>query len=418
VIRTLDPATASQKNYIFSSTISITGASDFMAGKNKDPKSLGISAPDDKTVVIKLDKPAPFMLYLMNSFYVAPLHKPSLEKFGKDFIKPENIVSNGAYHMVENVPQSHVTLVKNPNYWNAANVKIDKVIYSITEDDNTAIKLFKTGDQDITYDIPSDQVDPLKKQFGDQVHVTNSTEVVYMSFNITKKPFDDIKVRQALSMAIDRDALINHVVKGGYVVNCGYVIPIPGYDAPKVPECGMDKKERVAKAKALLAEAGYGKGKKPISLKIESTNNDTSKKIAETVAVMWKQTLGIDAKVNAQDRDAWNSTFTAGNWDVFGDDLVGDFAGPETFLAYMDPRAEAGYHWESKDFEQLFDKALTLTDKGERYKVLAQTEKVLLDSYLTAPVAAAPNRQMVRSNIKGWVDNPAGWHGSQFLSLQ
>ncbi len=186
------------------------------------------AAPDDKTVVIKLDKPAPYMLYLMNSFYVPPLHKPSFEKFGKDFIKPENIVSNGAYHMTENVPQSHVTLVKNPNYWNAANVKIDKVTYIITENDSTAIKLFKTGEQDITYDIPSDQVDALKKEFGDQVHITNSTETVYFSFNLTKPPFDNIKVRQALSMALDRDTIVNKVVKGGYVMNCGYVIPVAG----------------------------------------------------------------------------------------------------------------------------------------------------------------------------------------------
>lgn len=421
VARTLDPATASEKNYIFSSTISITGASAYMDSENKgarDPKTLGISAPDDKTVVIKLDKPAPYMLYLMNSFYVPPLHKPSFEKFGKDFIKPENIVSNGAYHMSENVPQSHVTLVKNPNYWNAANVKIDKVTYIITENDSTAIKLFKTGEQDITYDIPSDQVDALRKEFGDQVHVTNSTETVYFSFNLTKPPFDNMKVRQALSMAIDRDVLVNKVVKGGYVMSCGYVIPVPGYDAPKVPECGMDKAERVAKAKALFKE-GMAEAKiDKLSLKIEASSNAAMSKFAETAAVMWKQTLGINATVNAQDRDAWLSAFTAGGWDVFMDDLVGDFAGPETFLAYMDPRAEAGYNWKSPEYEKLYDQAMAITDQAARYKVLAQAEKVLLDSYLTAPIAAAPSRSMVRSSVKGWVDNPAGWHGTQFMSLE
>jgi oligopeptide transport system substrate-binding protein len=421
VARTLLPETASEKNYIFSSTISISGAADYMSADNKnarDPKTLGISAPDDKTVVIKLDKPAPYMLYLMNSFYLAPLHEESLKKFGKDFIKPDNIVSNGPYHMSENVPQSHVTLVKNPNYWNAANVKIDKVIYTITEDDNTAIKLFKTGDQDITYDIPSDQVEPLKKEFGDQVHVTNSTETIYFSFNLKKPPFDNAKVREALSMAIDRDALVNKVVKGGYVVNCGYVIPVPGYDAPKVPECSMDKAERVKKAKDLFKEGMAEAKMDKLSLKIESTANATSKKIAETAAVMWKQTLGVDAKVNAQDRDAWLAVFTAGTWDVFGDDLVGDFAGPETFLSYMDPRAAAGYNWVSQEYSDLLDKAMQITDQAARYKVLAQAEKVLLDSYLTAPIAAAPNRSLVRSDVKGWVDNPAGWHGTQYMTMQ
>ena len=141
-------------------------------------------------------------------------------------------------------------------------------------------------------------------------------------------------------------------------------------------------------------------------------------KFAETAAVMWKQTLGINATVNAQDRDAWLSAFTAGGWDVFMDDLVGDFAGPETFLAYMDPRAEAGYNWKSPEYEKLYDQAMAITDQAARYKVLAQAEKVLLDSYLTAPIAAAPSRSMVRSSVKGWVDNPAGWHGTQFMSLE
>ncbi len=349
------------------------------------------------------------MLYLMNSFYVAPLHEESLKKFGKDFIKPENIVSNGAYHMSESVPQSHVTLVKNPNYWNAANVKIDKVIYTITEDDNTAIKLFKTGDQDITYDIPSDQVEPLKKEFGDQVHVTNSTETIYFSFNLKKPPFDNAKVREALSMAIDRDALVNKVVKGGYVVNCGYVIPVPGYDAPKVPECGMDKATRVAKAKELF-KAGMAEAKMDkLSLKIESTANATSKKIAETAAVMWKQTLGVDAKVNAQDRDAWLAAFNRGKLGCLrrrsGRRLRR--AGNLPLLHGSPCRgriqlAEPGIFGPARQGDAHHRPGRALQGAGP-------AEKVLLDSYLTAPVAAARTaRWCVRTSRAGSTTQPAG----------
>jgi oligopeptide transport system substrate-binding protein len=202
------------------------------------------------------------------------------------------------------------------------------------------------------------------------------------------------------------------------VLNCGYVIPVPGYDAPKLPECGMDKAARVAEAKKLFEEGMKEAKMDKLSLKIEASNNAAMSKFAETAAVMWKQTLGVNATVNAQDRDAWLSAFTAGGWDVFMDDLVGDFAGPETFLAYMDPRAEAGYNWKSEEFEKLYDQAVGITDQAERYKVLAKAEKVLLDSYLTAPVSAAPQRNIVRANVKGWVDNPTGWHGTQFMSIE
>ena len=417
IVRTLDPATASDKAYIFVTTVAVAGAGDFNGGTNKDPASVGVTAPDAKTLVIKLAKPAPYALLLMSSFYAPPLHKPSLDKFGKDFIKPENIVSNGAYKMIENVPQSHVTLVKNPNYWDAASVKIDKVVYKVTEDDNTAVKLWRAGDLDITIDIPSEQIDKLKAEFGEQVHVSSSTETVYESFNLKKPPFDNPKLREALSLAIDRDALINKVLKGGYSVNCGYTIPIADYDAPKVPDCAMDKAARVAKAKQLFAEAGFGPDK-PLSLAIESTNSDSPKKMAETIAVMWKQTLGVDAKVHAQDRDSWLAAFSAGTWDVFNDDLVGDFAGPESYLSYMDPRAAAGYNWPSPEYEAAMDKALAVNDKAGRYKLLAEAEKILLDSYLTAPVAAGPNRHLVRSTVKGWGDNPPDWPSSRLLSVE
>lgn len=417
VVRTLDPATASDKGYIFTSTISVVGAAAFNAGENKDPASVGLSAPDDRTVVIKLDKPAPYAIYLFNSYYMAPFHKPSFDKFGGDFIKPENIVSNGAYHMSENVPQSHVTLVKSPTYWGAADVQIDKVIYQITEDDSTAVKLFKAGEQDITYDIPGPQLEALQAELGDQVSVSSSTETDYLSFNITQKPLDDIRVREALALALDRDTMINKVVKGGYIYNCGYVIPVPDYPQPQQAPCTMEKDARIAKAKELYAAAGFS-ADNPLSLTIESSNNDAYKKMAETAAVMWKQTLGVDAKVNAQDRDAWLAAFNAGTWQVFMDNLVGDFAGPETYLAYIDPRAEAGYNWQSEEYQQLYDQAMSTPDQAGRYKLLAEAEMLFLNTYITVPLGSAPNRSLINPRVKGWVENPAGWHSTKLLRIE
>ena len=133
-IRTIDPAIASSKAYYFSGPFQVEGAKAFTAGENKDPKSVGIGAPDDRTLVIKLLTPAPNMLYLMGSFVMPPLHKASLDKFGPDFIKPENIVTNGAYVMSENVPQSHVTLVKNPNYYVKGQPYLDEIYWHVIPD--------------------------------------------------------------------------------------------------------------------------------------------------------------------------------------------------------------------------------------------------------------------------------------------
>jgi oligopeptide transport system substrate-binding protein len=178
----------------------------------------------------------------------------------------------------------------------------------------------------------------------------------------------------------------------------------------------MDKAERVKQAKALLA-AGMAEAKlKKLSLTIASTDNETEKRMAEAVALMWRKTLGVNAKVNAQEHDAWLDTFNQGKWDVFNDDLIGDFAGPESFLSYIDPRG-AVYGWQSKDYENLWDKAMLAADKQQRYALLAQAEKLFLDQYVVAPVAAVPNRELIRNTITGWYDNVGASHPTRFMTI-
>ena len=419
VIRQLDPKTASPRAYYFSSLVPLVGGQEFIDAADKgDPKTVGISAPDDKTIVMKLKAPQPNMLYLTESYHIPPLHKPSFDKYGENFIKPENIVNNGAYMMTENVPQSHVTLVKNPNYWNAANVKIDKVIYVVTEDDQTELKRYKADELDVTNEIPSDQLEAVKAEFGDQVRITPYLNAEYISFNITKAPFDNIKVRQALAIGIDRKVLQDKILKAGYTANCGMTpISDPRYPQPQVPECDMSAAERSEKGKALLAEAGFGPDN-PLKVTIESTTDNTAKKMAEGVALMWKQYLGVDAKVNAQEFQAWMDSFYAGGWDVLNDNLVGEMPGPESHLAYMRPSAESGYNWKNDEYEALMDKAGLQSSVEERYKIMAQAEKVLLDYYLVTPLDTTTQRHLVKPWVKGWEGNSLDTHPTKLMSIE
>ena len=419
VIRQLDPKTASPRAYYFGSLIPLVGGQEFNDAKEGgDPASVGISAPDDKTIVMKLKAPQPNMLYLVESYHIPPLHKPSFDKFGGDFIKPENIVSNGAYKMTELVPQSHVTLVKNENYWDAGNVKIDKVVYVVTEDDQTELKRYKAGELDTTNEIPSNQLDAVKEEFGSEVRITPYLESQYISFNITKAPFDNIKVRQALAIGIDRQVLQDKILKAGYQANCGYSPPNdPRYQQPQVPECSMTKEERAEKGKALLAEAGFGPDN-PLKVTIDSSSDNTAKKLAEGVALMWKQTLGVDAKVNAQEFQAWLDTFYAGGWDVLNDNLIGDMPGPESHLIYMRPSAESGYNWKNDKYESLMDEAQAAADITKRYEILAQAEKELLDYYLVTPLDVTTSRHLVKPHVKGWEDNILDVHPTKLLTVE
>jgi oligopeptide transport system substrate-binding protein len=179
----------------------------------------------------------------------------------------------------------------------------------------------------------------------------------------------------------------------------------------------MTQEERNALAQELYAAAGYGPDN-PLSVSIVATVAEESTRRAQGIALMWKQVLGVNAEVSPQERKAWLDAFYAGDWDVFADNLVGDFPGPETFLPYMRPSAEAGYNWVSPEYEAAMDEASAQTDPQARLDALAVAEKILLDDYIVAPLAVIPTRQLVSERVGGWVSSPVGYHNSQFLTLE
>lgn len=419
VLRTLNPETASEKGYYFYSTVQIKGAKALAEGETTDASVLGVTAPDDRTVVVEMETPAPHLLWLLGSFQVSPLHSPSFDANGPGvFIDPSKVVSNGAYVIKEIVPQSHVLLEKNPNYWDAANVAIPFVKYHVTEDVGTELKRYQAGEIDITYDIPVNQIEQLKAEMPDEVSIAPSTEVTYYSFNLTRPPMDNIDVRRALSLAIDRELLQEKIVKGGAIPSYSYAGGFdPDYNGPMIAEASMTQAEREALAQELMAKAGYGPDN-PLKLSITTTVAEDRVRLAQGVALMWKKVLGVETTINSMERKAWLDNFYSGDWDVFGDNLVGDFAGAETFLAYMRPSAEAGYNWQSPAFEAAMDKAAALPDMASRNIALAEAEKILLDDYIFAPIAVEPVRKLIKPSVKGWQSSVAGYNNSQFLSLE
>lgn len=417
ILRRIDKELASPQAYYFYSILSVKNAKEYNEGKITDPMMVGVHAPDEKTVVLEMSNPYPNMLTFLSSFSTAPVHTPSLEATKGDFTDPGKLAYNGAYMITEIVPQSHVTMVKNPHYWNAANVKIDKLIYYVTEDVGTELKRYKAGELDITEDIPVDQTAKLLKEIPDEVHITPSVETIFYSFNITKPPLDNKKLRMALSYAIDRKTLAEKIVKDGRMPHDGFVVSIdPTYHGPKLPELELSDKDREAMAKQLFAEAGFKPGQK-LDLEILSTVNAAYKKQAEGIALMWKKVLGVDIKVKAQDKKAWLDAFNSGNWTIFSDDLFGDFPGAETYLDYMRPSSESGYNWKNQQYEDLMDQVKATSDLQKRNDLLAQVEKVLLDEYLTAPLAGGTNRHLAKTRVKGWKNNPANWGSAQYLEL-
>lgn len=418
VLRTLNPDTISEKGYYFYSTIKVKGAEALANGETKDPAVLGVTAPDDRTVVVEMETPAPHILDLMGYFQMAPLHSPSFDAGGAAvFIDPARVVSNGAYVIKEVVPQSHVLLERNPNYWDAANVKIPFVKYHVTEDVSTELKRYQAGEIDITYDIPLADLERLQAETPDEVFVFGSTYLIYYSFNLSNPDLANIDLRRALTLALDRETLENKIVKAGGVPTFSYAGGFdPDYPAPEIAEASMTQGEREALAQELYAKAGYGPNN-PLKLSIATTVAEVNIRRAQGAALMWKKVLGAEVELNSMERKAWLDLFYTDDWTIFADNLVGDFAGPETFLSYMRPSADAGYGWDKPEYEAAMDEAAQVPDKAGRYAGLAKAERILLDDYIFAPMAIEPYRHLVKPNVKGFAPSAAGYHNSQFMTL-
>jgi len=224
---------------------------------------LGVHAPDAKTLVIELEHPTPFLPELLTHYTAYPLPQHVVEKFASDWTKPGNMVTNGAYVLSEWRPHDHVKLIKNPKFWDAANVKIDEVYFYPTSDDGAALKRFRNDELDTQYRWPLTEHKWLQKNIPNEARSYTCLNVTFTSFNVKKKPLDDIRVRKALAEAVDRDAIERDIYGHVYGEVAATIIPPGTANVDRtalVPWAGMTIEQRKADAKKLLAEAGFGRG--------------------------------------------------------------------------------------------------------------------------------------------------------------
>ncbi len=416
--RVLDPATAAgYANILYP----IKGAEAFNTSRGK-AEDLGLKAVDDKTLEITLAQPTPYFLQLMTHYTAIPVNKANVEKFGKDFTKPGNMVTNGAYMLTEYVANDHITAVKNPNYWDAANVKIDKVIYNPSEDQSATERMFETGELDIVYQYQADQKAFLTGKLGaDQVLAAPALSTYYYVFDTRKEPFSDVRVRKALSMAADRDFLAEKIY-GGTQLPTYNLVPdgMEGYTMPKVDIASMDQLDREDAAKALLKEAGYGEGGKPLKIDIRYNTNENHKKVAIAVADNWKA-LGVDVTTQNLDVKAHYAYLKeGGDFDVARAGWAADYADPENFLNLLVSTNTAfNYgHWTNEKYDALMKASYAETDPAKRMAILNEAESIMLSDYAIAPLMNTANLWLVNRKVKGFEMNAVNEHLTKFLSVE
>lgn len=412
--RLLDPALGAEYASLL---YIIEGAEDVNTGK--PGAKLGAKALDDHTLEVKLTAPAPYFLAQLTHQTAFAIPRHVVEKYGKDWVKPENIVVNGAYKLAEWVPNVHTKLVKNEAFYDADNVAIDEVIYYTYEDRTAMQNRFRAGELDVARDIASEQISWLRENLVDSLRIAPYSGIYYYAIRTDKEKFKDVRVRKAMSLAINREAITDSVLKTGELPAYSFVPPGTGnYTEPAyVSWKDLSYADKLAEAKRLMAEAGYGP-ENPLKLTLRYNTSENHKRIAIAVQNMWKQ-IGIEAELFNTEGKIHYADLKVGDFEVARAGWIADYNDPQNFLFLGEGRTGplnyAGF--DNPRYNELMMAAEQESDLLERAELMHQAEAIMMEAQPYIPIYYYVSKQLVSPKIKGWIDNAPDRHLTRWLDI-
>jgi len=414
--RLVDPATAAFYSQMLAD---IVNAQEIISG-NVAPAELGVEAIDDQTLVITLVRPTPYLLSLLTYPATFPVHPGSISEHGDAFTRAGNLLSNGAYKLDAWEPGSVLELSRNEQYWNNTATAIDEVQHHVLTQEMTELNRYRAGEMQITGSVPPDSFDQVRKEYPSELHIAPYLGVYYYGFNLTKPPFKDNPVlREALSMAVDRDVLVESITGRGEAPAYSWVPPgVDNYEPRRFNYSDQTQDERDAHARRLLQEAGYGPDN-PLQVELRYNTSDTQQRIALAVQSMWREVLGVEATlVNEEFQVLLANMREREVTQIFRSSWIGDYNDAHTFLNIMESsNASNSPGYESEEFDSLMRRAAEQVDPGRRRLYLEEAERVLLADHPVIPLYFYVSKHLVSPEIVGWGDNVLDYHYSQHLSL-
>jgi ABC-type oligopeptide transport system substrate-binding subunit len=413
--RLVDPATASQYAAMLEP---VAGARAILAGQAA-PETLGVVAADDHTLEVALEAPTAYFPALLSHPSTFPVHRPTLAALGAEFARPGVAVTNGAFVPVDWQVGSHVTATRNRQYWDAAATALDAVRYHHVADPVVELTRFRAGELDVTYTLPPGEVARQRTRGASGLHVSPQLGVYYYGLALDRPPFDaGPAIRRALAMAIDRETLARRVLGDGELPAFGWVPPgVAGYQPARFEWAGWPAERRLDEARRLYRAAGYS-ADRPLSLELRFNKSPLHDRLAIAVSAMWKEALGIETRLVAEEFRVLRQSIDARNVQAFRGSWVADYNDAHSFLQVL----EGGFginlpRYASAGYDALLARSRITTDPAERAAILAEAERVMLTDVPLIPLFFYVSKHLVAERVEGWYDNVMNVTYSKDLTL-
>jgi len=413
--RVVDPATASPMAQQFAP---IVGAKAIMSG-DMPAEQLAIKALDEYTLEVHLEEPVPYFEYMLTTSFMMPAHEATIAKAGRAWTQPGLMVSNGPFVLKGMSINGPIELERNPRYWDAASVRLKAVTYYSLPDSSAATSRYLAGDLDVTDRFQMEDFDWLRKNLGDEVRIAPFFGVVMLGMHAGRPPFDNQALRQAMVLAIDREMIVSHLMKGQYEAAYGVVPPLPGYPAFRPAWADLPDAERIALARKLYAEAGYSSGH-PLDVEFNfPVGNPEMRQVFEAMTSMWRMHLGANVRLAGEDWRVHMQNRDIGKLRMFWWAWIADYPDPFSFLAL--PMAKSGQnyvHHFNEQYEAHMKSAMSTASQDERNQHYNAAERLLDEDAVGVPVYFYRTRHLLRGYLRGWMDNPMDGHLSRDLYFE
>jgi len=416
--RILSPGVASEYRYLHENLI--RNAAAFVKGEVTDFTEVGYHAVDDHTLRMTLVTPSGYFLGKLNHHAFFPLHMPTVEKFGglekrgTDWTRPGNLVGNGPYVLKEWKVNDVIAVEPSDTYWDQETVRLRGIRFYPIESAETEERAFRSGQLHVTATIPTGKIDPYREENPELLQIEPFFATYFLRFNVKVKPLDDVRVRRALTLVIDREGIIRTVLRAGQMPAYNLTPPnIPGYTGQ--PAFTHD----VARARQLLAEAGHPNGEGLPKLEYLFNTSEGHKQIAEALQQMWKQHLGLDVTLVNQEAKVYQATMVAGDYQIARYGWVGDYLDPSSFLDMMATTSgnnQTG--WSNAEYDRLLVAASRTGEAAPRAALMQQAEAILMSEMPIAPIYFYTRNYLRLPAVKGWDANLLDIHPYKYVWLE